>query len=158
MDHAVWGIGTVVDMHRGDQFGINGTRIYGSWFGFERGIHMHNRTSIPDAVDNISGNHFDVIAQPDNSEVLWDLEAGKFNMLKGRIWDYSEYSDVIWRIHSDNATKRIGNVLYWYPVGSFEDRLVEQIGPTVFDDQLGEPRNRIVIPWLQGRPVGDFSG
>lgn len=156
-DHAVRGIGTVVDMHRGDRFGINGVRITGVWHGFETGIRMRNRTALSEAVDNISGNHFDVIAQPDSSEILWDLEAGKFNILRGRVWDYSEYDDVLWRIHDVRAQKRIGNLFYWFPVGSFEDRLVEKVGPDVFDDRLGEPRNRVIIPWLQGRPVGDFD-
>ncbi|MFB6141501.1 MAG: hypothetical protein ABEJ26_13825 [Halosimplex sp.] len=156
-DHAVRGIGTVVDMHRRGQFGINGVRIYGVWYGFETGIRMRSRDSLSEAVDNISGNHFDVIAQPEDSSILWDLEAGRFNVLRGRLWDYSGYSDVMWRIHADGAEKRIGNLLHWFPVGSFEEQLIDQIGPRVFDDRLGDPRNRIIIPWLQGRPIGDFS-
>jgi len=158
VDHTVHGIGTVVDMHRGDRYGINGVRVSGVWYDFQTGIRMRNRDAVSGAVDNISGNHFDVVAQPDESDILWDLEVGKFNVLRGRIWDYSEYTDVMWRVHGSGSDKRIGNMLYWFPVGSVEERLVDRIGPRVFDDRLGDPRNRVVVPWLQGRPVGDFSG
>lgn len=157
-DHAVRNIGTVVDMHRGDAFGINGNRIYGLWYGFEVGIRMRNRSRPDRSVDNISGNHFDVIAQPQESRILWDLEAGHYNVLRGRLWDFSNYSDVLWRIHGDGAESRGGNILQWFPVGGDREQLVEEVGPRVFDDQLGDPRNRVVIPWLQGLPVGDLSG
>jgi hypothetical protein len=156
-DHAVWNIGTVVDMHRGDAFGINGNRIYGLWYGFDTGIHMHNRKRPSRKVDNISGNHFDVIAQPIESRILWDLEAGHYNVLRGRLWDFSRYSDVMWRIHDEDAASRIGNILHWFPIGGDEAQLTETVGPKVFEDQLGDPRNRIIVPWMQGRPVSDFA-
>lgn len=156
-DHAVWNIGTVVDMHRSDAFGINGNRIYGLWYGFDVGIHMHTRRTPNRQIDNISGNHFDVIAQPDETRILWDLEVGRYNVLRGRLWDFAKYEDVMWRIHADGADSRIGNILHWFPIGGDEQQLLEEVGPQVFDDQLGDERNRVVIPWLQGRPVGDFS-
>lgn len=158
VDHAVRDIGTVVEMRRSDQFGINGNRIQGLWYGFDVGIHMHNESTPEDAVDNISGNCFDVIAQPSKSRILWDLEAGHFNVLRGRQWDYSSYSDVMWRIHADGATNRIGNMFHWFPVGGNQEQLMTEIGPRVFDDQLGDPRNRVVVPWLQGFAVGEFTG
>lgn len=155
-DHAVRGIGTAVEMHRGDEFGINGNRIFGLWYGFETGIHMYNRGRPDQVVDNFSGNHFDVIAQPTDSEILWDLEAGRFNVLQGRLWDFNSYDDVMWRIHGENAQRRYGNLLRWFPVGGTREHLLETIGPQVFDDRLGDPRNRVVIPWLQGLAVRDF--
>jgi hypothetical protein len=157
VSHSVRNIGTVVDMHRGDAWGINGCRFYGLWYRFQRGIHMHNRGTPSRMVDNISGNHFDVIAQPVDSELLWDLEAGHYNVLRGRLWDFSEYSDVMWRIHAEDAEKRYGNLLYWFPVGGTESHLQTDVGPTVFDDRLGDERNRVVVPWQQGSPVGEFT-
>lgn len=158
-DHAVRNIGTVVDMRREDVFGINGNRIYGLWYGFQRGIHMYNQNSLDDYVDNISGNHFDVIVQPEESEILWDLEVGHFNILRGRLWDFDRYSDVMWRIHDSNARRRIGNVMYWFPVGGTKSRLLDgSIAADLFDDKLGDDRNRIVVPWLQGHAVKSFTG
>lgn len=157
-DHAVWQIGTVVDMHRGDAWGINGNRISGLWYGFDTGIHMHNRETPDRSVDNISGNHFDVIAQPSDSEILWNQEVGRFNVLRGRLWDFSAYSDVLWRIHDGNANRRYGNLFHWFPVGGTMDRLTEDVGPQVFDDRLGDRRNRVIVPWTQGRPIADFTG
>lgn len=158
VDHAVRNVGTVVDMHRGDAFGINGCRIYGLWYGFETGIRMRNRSTPSRSVDNISGNHFDVIAQPEESRILWDMEVGHFNLLQGRLWDFARYSDVMWRIHDGNETKRFGNVLQWFPVGGNESSLLEgDAAEGVFDDRLGDERNRVVIPWLQGNAVTDFT-
>lgn len=158
-DHAVWNIGTVVEMRRNDAFGINGNRIYGLWYGFETGIHMYNQRTIERSVDNISGNHFDVIAQPEESEILWDMEVGHYNVLRGRLWDYSRYSDVMWRIHDENAQKRFGNIFHWYPVGGTKDELLDgSVSADLFDDRLGDERNRIVVPWFQGDPVGAFTG
>lgn len=158
VDHAVWETGTVVDMHRGDAFGINGVHVRGLWYGFEKGIHMRNRSTPDDSLDNISGNHFEVIAQPSDTRILWDMEVGQFNVLKGRLWDFSKYDDVMWRIHGGDHRRRIGNILHWFPVGGTEEKLFEgSLGADVFDDQLGDVRNRVVVPWLQGRPVGDLT-
>jgi len=159
VDHAVWRAGTVVDMHRGDAFGINGVHVYGLWYGFETGIRMRNRSPPGRNVDNISGNQFEVIAQPNDSRILWDLEVGRFNVLRGKLWDFGDYSDVMWRIHAADAEARIGNVLHWFPVGGTEQSLLNGTAATgVFDDRLGDDRNRVVIPWLQGYPVGSFGG
>jgi hypothetical protein len=160
-DHTVRYVSTVVDMHREDAFGINGNRIFGLWYGFERGIHMHN-VKQPDRVPgNISGNDFDVIAQPrDDTKILWDMEVGHHNILRGRFWDFAQYEDVMWRIHEPppGARKHFGNVLYWHPIGGSESYLFERdkLNGT-FDDQHGDPRNRVVVPWMQGRPVSDVS-
>ena len=155
--HSVRNIGTVVDMHRGDSWGINGCRISGVWYGFERGIHMRNRTTPERIVDNISGNHFDVVAQPERSRILWEQEVGHFNVVRGRLWDTQDYSDVLWRIHDENAEDRYGNVIRWFPVGGTRARLTRDVGPAVFDDRLGDDRNRVVVPWQLGSPVGDFD-
>lgn len=159
-DHAVRSVSTVVDMHREDAFGINGNRIFGLWYGFERGIHMHN-VEQPDRVPgNISGNDFDVIAQPgDDTEILWDMEVGHHNILRGRFWDFARYEDVMWRIHEPppGTRRHFGNVLYWHPIGGTESYLFEGDNVTPFDDQHGDPRNRVVVPWTQGRPVSDVS-
>lgn len=158
LDHAVRDIGTVVEMHRGDAFGINGNRIYGLWYGFERGIHMYNRQKPDRLVDNISGNHFDVIAQPKNSNTLWEMEVGRFNVLQGRLWDFANYEDVMWRIHDGDVNRRIGNILHWFPVGGREDSLPGIAEENdVFDDRLEDSRNRVVVPWFQGSPVSDFQ-
>jgi len=159
VDHAVWNVGTVVEMHRGDAFGINGNRIFGLWRGFERGIVTHNRERPDRSPENISGNQFDVIAQPKDSEILWDHHNGRYNVLRGRLWDFSEYADVMWRIHDGDTDRRNGNILRWFPVGGTADSVAENaVAAGVFDDQLGDPRNRVVVPWRQGTPVGEFSG
>ena len=158
--HSVRKIGTVVDMHRKTEYGINGCRIYGVWYGFERGIHMHNSGEVSRLPDNIAGNQFDVVVQPgDETEILWDLERGRFNVLRGRFWDYGMYNDVLWRLHGDEADKRYGNVLRWYPVDGSKQWLLDenQVGHA-FDDQIGSERNRIVVPWLQGNSITDFTG
>lgn len=157
VDHSVRNIGTVVDMHRGDAWGINGCRISGVWYGFERGIRMRNRTTPNRIIDNIAGNGFDVVAQPDRSQILWDMEVGHFNVVRGRLWDTQDYSDVLWRIHAENAESRFGNVLRWFPVGGTREHLTADVGPAVFDDRLGDHRNRVVVPWQQGSPVGDYD-
>jgi hypothetical protein len=157
--HSVRNIGTVVDMHRSDEYGINGCRIRGVWYGFERGIHTRNVEAVDRLPDNIAGNEFDVIVQPaDETEILWDLERGRFNVLKGRFWDFGMYDDVMWRLHGDDAASRYGNVLRWYPVDGSEEWLVEknQVGEA-FDDRVGSERNRIVVPWLQGHSITDFT-
>jgi hypothetical protein len=159
-DHTVRYVSTVVDMHREDAFGINGNRIFGLWYGFERGIHMHNIKRPDRLPGNISGNDFDVIAQPrDGTQILWDMEVGHHNILRGRFWDFAQYEDVMWRIHEPPpGTKRhFGNVLYWHPIGGTESYLFERNKVTPFDDQYGDPRNRVVVPWTQGRPVSDVS-
>ncbi|WP_424020003.1 hypothetical protein ACOZ4N_20450 (plasmid) [Halorientalis pallida] len=158
--HSVRNIGTVVDMHRTSEYGINGCRIFGVWYGFERGIHMHNSGTVGRLPDNIAGNQFDVVVQPgDGTRILWDLERGRFNVLRGRFWDYSMYEDVMWRLHGDDAENRYGNVLRWYPVdGSKRWLLAEDQVGHAFDDQVGSDRNRIVVPWLQGNPITDFTG
>lgn len=159
VDHSVRHVGTVVDMHRADGYGINGVRVHGVWFGFERGIHMHHDDEDPaDPVDNLSGNHFDVIAQPtDGTEILWDQEIGGFNVLQGRFWDFDQYDDVLWRIHDGNLHKRYGNIFRWFPVGGRKDWFFEQYEfADRFDDQVGDPRNRVVVPWFQGNPISDF--
>jgi hypothetical protein len=156
-DHTAREVGTVVEMHRGDAFGINGVRIYGVWYGFRRGIHMYNRQRPSRSVDNMSGNHFDVIAQPTDAEILWDMEVGRFNVVRGRLWDFNNYSDVMWRIHDGDVDRRIGNMLYWFPVGGTEENLFQSsFGESVFDDRLGDRRNRVVVPWLQGTPPSEF--
>lgn len=158
LDHVAWNVGTVVDMHRGDPFGINGNRIYGLWYGFDTGIRMRNRETPDRSVDNISGNHFDVIAQPKDSRILWDMEVGRFNVLRGRVWDFGNYGDVMWRIHDGQNNRRIGNIFRWFPVGGTESSLPGIASDAgVFDDQLGDPRNRVVVPWFQGSPVTDFQ-
>ncbi|AQL44890.1 hypothetical protein BV210_19210 (plasmid) [Halorientalis sp. IM1011] len=158
--HSVRNIGTVVDMHRSDAYGINGCQISGIWYGFQRGIHTHNSGSVDRLTDNIAGNEFDVVVQPaDETEILWDLERGRFNVLRGRFWDYGMYDDVMWRLHGDDADDRYGNVLRWFPVdGSRRWLLAENRVGHAFDDQVGSDRNRIVVPWLQGHPITDFTG
>lgn len=159
-NHSVRKIGTVVDMRRTSEYGINACRIDGLWYGFERGIHMHNDGTVGRLPDNIAGNEFDVVVQPgDGTEILWDLERGRFNVLRGRFWDHGLYDDVLWRIHDGNDANRYGNVLRWYPVDGSEQWLLEENRVAgAFDDQVGSDRNRIVVPWLQGFPVGDFVG
>lgn len=159
-DHCVWNIGTVVEMHRGDRFGINGNRIYGVWHGFEKGIHMYNRNSLSEFINNNSGNYFDVVAQPADSTMLWDMEVGRFNIVRGQIWDHSSYSDVLWRLHDGNAgSDRIGNILYWFPVGADRQYLIENDNASqYFDDRVGSSKNRIVVPWWLGEPVSEFTG
>lgn len=158
--HSVRNIGTVVDMHRTDEYGINSCRVSGVWYGFERGIHMHNSRPVGDMTDNLAGNEFDVVVQPaEETRILWDLERGSFNVLKGRFWDYGMYDDVMWRLHGDDAADRYGNILRWFPVDGSEQWLVtkNEVGHA-FDDGVGSPRNRVVVPWLQGHPVGDLVG
>jgi hypothetical protein len=160
VDHCVWNVGTVVEMHRGDRFGINGNRIYGVWRGFEKGIHMYNRNKMSENVNNNSGNYFDVVAQPRDSTMLWDMEIGRFNIVRGQIWDSSAYSDVLWRLHDGNAgDDRVGNIFYWFPLlGSREYLLDSNNASQFFDDRIGSSKNRVVSPLWLGEPVSELTG
>lgn len=139
------GIGTVVDMHREDDHGINGCRFSGHHDSFRTLIHTRESGSSAEFRNNTHGNIFDFSVQArDVTDVGWNMEVGQRNQWRGIIWDVQNY-ETLWRIHDSAGGKNV----IWRNKGT--------IGLDPFiDDRLGDSTNSVLVPHQLGIPVTDL--
>lgn len=139
------GMGTIIDMHRRDDFGINGCRFGGHHDYFEKVIHTRETGSSAEYRNNLSGNIFDLSVQSrDVTEMGWDMQAGHRNEWRGLIWDVQDY-DTLWRLHEGAGGKNV----IWRNKGT--------AGLESFiDDQVGDPTNSVFVPHQIGTPITDL--
>lgn len=139
------GIGTIIDMHRRDDFGINGCRFGGHHDHFETVIHTRTTGSSSENRNNLSGNIFDLSLQSrDVTETGWEMEVGHRNEWRGLIWDVQNY-ETLWRLHEGAGGK---NVL-WRNKGT------AGLGSFI-DDNVGNPSNSVLVPHQVGTPITDL--